>query len=288
MKASPDEPPKTTRKRIGGPKEPIVKKHNQKPITIKQIHAIYNEFDFSKVKKVLDKEVFTTAFLGYQNLKNEGKVAPGNHLLTVCDFSLSSKEPRLWILDLRRKAVLYNTLVAHGQGTGEEFAEKFSNIENSHQSSLGFYITAETYMGNNGYSLRLHGMDIGFNHRAFERAIVIHGADYVTEDFIKKNNRLGRSWGCPALPPHLARPMIDRIKEGSVVYVYHPQQEFLTASKWINQSIDKINTEYLNEASTQTQKTKYMANRHDQSTDTLTNRVPSTKIEEKTNTPKSL
>lgn len=273
---NPDEPPKT-RKRIGGPTQPSVKKHNQTSKTIRTAEAVYKMMDFSHSTTVLDKDVFVQAFLGYQNLLKEGKVAEGNHILSICDFSLSANVPRIWVMDLRRKKVLYNTLVAHGQGTGEEFAEKFSNIENSHQSSLGFYITANTYNGNNGYSLKLYGMDVGYNHNAFDRAIVIHGANYVSESFIKANKRLGRSWGCPALPQDKSRVMIDRIKEGSVLYVYHPQQQYLSASKWINTPIPTIDEMYMEDPNLPGKKPKYIANTNPQSSDTMRMAAPAVK-----------
>src|SRR5690606_41086785 len=131
------------------------------------------------------------------------------------------------------KKVPFHTLVAHDMVTGEEFATRFSNRINSHQSSLGFYITEGTYMGNNGYSLRLTGMDPGYNDRASERAIVMHGADYVCQSFIKNHRRLGRSWGCPAVPTALARPIIDKIKDQSCLFIYYPDEQYLTASQWL-------------------------------------------------------
>ncbi len=119
-------------------------------------------------------------------------------------------------------------LVAHGKNTGEEFARKFSNTESSLQSSLGFYITESTYNGSNGFSLKLHGMDKGFNDRALQRAIVMHGADYVSEDFIKSQRRIGRSWGCPAVPTALAKPIINTIKDKNVIFIYYPDQNYLS------------------------------------------------------------
>lgn len=199
-----------------------------------QAEEVYKNIQFDGEK--LNFEVFEKAFSGFQNLKKYGKLDPAAHLLSVCDFSLSSCKKRLWVIDLDEKKVLFNSLVAHGKGTGEEFAVSFSNTENSHQSSLGFYITDETYDGDNGYSLKLIGMDKGFNDAAFQREIVMHGADYVSEDFIGKEKRLGRSWGCPAVPRELAQPIINTIKNRTCLFIYFPDQNYLSNSEWLKDS----------------------------------------------------
>jgi hypothetical protein len=200
---------------------------------------IYSQIDFGKGQP-LSKLVFRKAYTGFLNLKEAGKLASNTHIITVCDFSLSANDERLWIIDLNTSKVLYHTLVAHGQGTGEEFATQFSNIENSHQSSLGFYATGETYMGDNGYSLRLLGFDNGFNDAAMSRAIVMHGADYVSKSFIKNNQRLGRSWGCPAVPQAQAKGIINTIKNGSCLYIHHPNKAYHSRSVWLNR-VPKMN-----------------------------------------------
>ncbi|MFC0342682.1 murein L,D-transpeptidase catalytic domain family protein [Epilithonimonas hispanica] len=192
---------------------------------------IYKELQFTDEK--LNFEVFEKAFLGFQNLKKSGKLISSAKLLSICDFSLSSNRKRLWVINLDEKKVLFNTLVAHGKGTGEEFATNFSNIENSHQSSLGFYITEQTYNGDNGYSMRLFGMDKGYNDAALERCIVMHGAKYVSEDFIKSEKRLGRSWGCPAVSKEMAKPIIDTIKNQTCLFIYYPDQNYLAGSQWL-------------------------------------------------------
>ncbi|GGG45568.1 murein L,D-transpeptidase catalytic domain family protein [Epilithonimonas arachidiradicis] len=192
---------------------------------------IYKELQFTD--ETLNFEVFEKAFWGFQNLKRSGKLRPSAELLSVCDFSLSSNRKRLWVIDLGEKKVLFNTLVAHGKGTGEEFATSFSNTEDSHQSSMGFYVTEQTYTGDNGYSLRLFGMDRGYNDAALERCIVMHGAKYVSEDFIKSEKRLGRSWGCPAVPTSLAKPIIDTIKNRTCLFIYFPDQNYLASSQWL-------------------------------------------------------
>jgi hypothetical protein len=144
----------------------------------------------------------------------------------------------LWVIDVAEKKVLFNSLVAHGKNTGEEFAQKFSNIESSYQSSLGFYVTESSYNGSNGYSLKLIGMDEGYNDAALQRAIVMHGADYVSEDFIKSQKRLGRSWGCPAVPRELAQPIINTIKNNNCLFIYYPDQQYLSSSKWLKTEIN--------------------------------------------------
>ena len=151
--------------------------------------------------------------------------------LTVIDYSRRSVDRRLWVFDLRTGRVLHHELVAHGQGTGGDRASAFSNEPDSHQSSLGLFLTADTYVGRNGYSLRLDGLDPGFNDRARERAIVMHGAPYVSDAFARAQGRLGRSWGCPALGDDVARTVIDRIKGGNLVFAYYPDQEWLNGSR---------------------------------------------------------
>ena len=193
---------------------------------------IYASINFESINK-LNSEVFNKAFLGFNNLKKAGKLDENAHILSICDFSLSSTQKRLWVIDLNEKKVLFNSLVAHGKNTGEEFAQKFSNTESSYQSSLGFYITETTYNGENGYSLKLLGMDKGFNDNALRRAIVMHGADYVSEDFIKTQNRIGRSWGCPAVPRALAEPIINTIKGKNCFFIYYPDPQYLSSSEWL-------------------------------------------------------
>ncbi|GGD87871.1 murein L,D-transpeptidase catalytic domain family protein [Planktosalinus lacus] len=174
---------------------------------------------------------FTQALNGYYKLQETGKIQ--KNLLTVVDFSLSANEKRLWVIDLELNEVLYQTYVAHGRNTGNEYAKSFSNIPESYQSSLGFYATAETYYGKHGYSLRLDGLETGINDKARERAIVIHGADYATEDFIKTYGRLGRSLGCPSLPKEESKTIINMIKEKSCLFVYYPSNDYSSKSQLI-------------------------------------------------------
>jgi hypothetical protein len=151
--------------------------------------------------------------------------------LTLIDYSRRSVDRRLWVFDLVTGRVLHQELVAHGRGSGADRATAFSNLPESHQSSLGLFATADTYVGRNGYSLRLDGLDRGFNDRARERAIVMHGAPYVSEDVARTQGRLGRSLGCPALRDAVARRVIDRIKGGNLVFAYYPDERWLKSSE---------------------------------------------------------
>ncbi len=147
-------------------------------------------------------------------------VSGRDDLLTIIDYSLPSTQPRLWVLDLAHGKVLYHELVAHGSGSGDNYATRFSNDNDSHQTSLGLFVTGGTYEGGNGYSLKLRGLDKGFNDRAEERHIVMHGAWYVSPEHVRAQGRLGRSWGCPALSEQSAPRVIDTIKGGSFVFSY--------------------------------------------------------------------
>ncbi|MCA6066924.1 murein L,D-transpeptidase catalytic domain family protein [Chryseobacterium sp. RG1] len=194
--------------------------------------ALYKSITFEQGHE-LNEEVFFKALTGFENLKKAGLLNSESHLLTVCDFSMSSNTKRLWVIDINEKKVLFNSLVAHGKNTGEEFATNFSNTESSLQSSLGFYITDATYNGDNGFSLRLLGMDKGFNDAAYRRAIVMHGADYVSDDFAAMHKRIGRSWGCPAVPRDLTQPIINTIKGRNLLFIYYPDQNYLSKSEWL-------------------------------------------------------
>jgi hypothetical protein len=169
-----------------------------------------------KLEGVLSFEIFDQALAGYHKLD----VFKKKDILTIIDYSKPSSEKRFYVIDLGNKKLIYNCLVAHGKNSGEEMATVFSNKPESLKSSLGFFLTAETYVGDNGYSLRLDGLEKGINDSARLRDIVIHGADYVSQKFIDENGRLGRSWGCPALPPEVSKEIIDLISEGSCLYIY--------------------------------------------------------------------
>lgn len=202
-------------------------------ITSNAISSLYRQIDFNGSER-LDYYVFMNAMTGYLNLKAEHKLNDGKKLITVCDYSLSANKKRLWVIDLQAKKVLLNTYVAHGQGTGEEHAKYFSNKEGSHKSSLGFYVTGDTYHGQHGLSLYLHGMDQGYNSAAYERTIVVHGAGYVSSDFIAGTGRLGRSWGCPAVSNEIAPQLIDMTKGGTCLFIFYPEQKYLADSHWLH------------------------------------------------------
>ena len=155
-------------------------------------------------------------------------------LLTVIDYSLPSSVKRLWVIDLARKRILFHELVAHGEGSGDEYASEFSNEPGSRQTSLGVFRTEDVYSGGNGYSLRLAGLEPGVNDLAMERRIVMHGAGYVSDRAVNALGRLGRSWGCPALSYGVSRRVIDVIKEGSAVFAYYPDSRWLRQSRFLN------------------------------------------------------
>ena len=177
-------------------------------------------------------ESFSEALKGFYTLKEKGIVQ--KDILTLIDFSLSSNAKRLWVIDLSTNTVLMNTLVAHGRNTGEEFATSFSNESSSFKSSLGFYATGEIYNGKHGKSLKLDGLEKGINDNARDRGVVMHAADYVSDNFINSHRRLGRSQGCPALPVQLTNEIIDTIKNKSCLYIYHPSRSHQSASKLIS------------------------------------------------------
>ncbi len=152
--------------------------------------------------------------------------------LAFIDYSRPSTEPRLWVFDMKRNQLLYQEVVAHGRGSGENLAKVFSNVSGSHASSLGLFLTRNTYQGRNGYSLRMEGLEPGINDAAMERAIVMHGAPYVDPDVAEKQGRLGRSFGCPAVREAVARGVIDVLKDGQFVFAYYPDSDWLTRSKW--------------------------------------------------------
>lgn len=154
--------------------------------------------------------------------------------LAVIDYSLPSTEIRLWVFDLQNRKLLFAEHVAHGQGTGENFARDFSNRDGSHQTSLGLFKTTDTYYGKNGYSLRMQGLEPGTNDAAMSRAIVMHGAPYVNPSQAKQKGRLGRSWGCPAVRPEVAQAVIDSLKNGQMIFSYYPDNNWLARSPFID------------------------------------------------------
>lgn len=176
----------------------------------------------------LSLEVFNKAMVGYLNLKHDGALSDKS-ILTIADFDQPSSQKRLWVIDVAAKKLLFHSLVSHGKNSGNAMAEEFSNIPNSEMSSLGFYVTQDTYMGKHGLSLKLEGMDENFNSNAADRHVVVHGADYVSEDFIRQHGRLGRSQGCPALPMENHAQIIEAIKDKTVLYLHSADSGFYSS-----------------------------------------------------------
>ena len=169
-----------------------------------------------RLKEEVPYQVFNTAVKGYRRMEKITK----KNIITIIDFSKPSTEKRFFVIDIENKQLLYECFVAHGKNSGDIYAKSFSNLLGSLKSSLGFYITAETYSGVHGFSMMLEGLEKGINDNARAREIVIHGADYVSAEFIKKYGRLGRSWGCPALPVEISKEIIDKISGGSCLFIY--------------------------------------------------------------------
>jgi hypothetical protein len=182
----------------------------------------------------LSRDVFDMAIKGLGKLDLSGKLQNAG-IVTIVDYSQSSNKKRLYVIDLKNKKLLFNTYVAHGRNTGEEFAHSFSNVEGSYKSSLGFYVTQHPITGSHtGFSLLIDGVEKGFNDHAVQRAIIMHAAEYATENFIKKFGRLGRSYGCPSVPPEMNKPIIDAIKGGTCLFLYNPDKDYLSKSALLN------------------------------------------------------
>lgn len=199
--------------------------------TIKQIDSMYQAIESSMEKP--SYRLFYGGMLGYRKLMTENRLLNYRYI-TLIDFSLSSKIRRLWVIDLDSLKIVHNSLVTHGRNSGEEYAVRFSNTPNSYMSSIGFYITGTTYYGKHGESLYLEGIEKGFNDNARKRAIVMHSAAYASRDFVNKYGRLGRSQGCPALPPVKSNMIIDSIKNKSCLFIYYPDRNYLVNSKYLN------------------------------------------------------
>lgn len=191
-------------------------------------------YDNMQLKKLgLAKKAFAYAWKGYTSLVEAGKLAKDG-VLSICDFSQSSRRKRLYVLDIENQKLLVNTYVAHGRKSGGEYARSFSNSPESHKSSLGFYITRSTYYGEHGLALKIQGLERGFNDKADSRNIVIHGSQYVGRQFLNSNKFNGRSFGCPALPAKEAPTVIQQIKNGSCLFIYHPTKNYITQSRLLN------------------------------------------------------
>lgn len=177
-------------------------------------------------------EAFHMAYKGWMKLKDS--LGLSKNIISVVDFSQPSTRKRFYLIDMNARKVIYQNYVAHGKNTGALVAKKFSNIPMSYQSSLGFFLTGETYYGKHGLSLKLDGLEKGINHLARKRAIVIHSAKYAEESFIRKYGRLGRSYGCPALPSENYDEVIDLMKEGTLLFIYYPASDYIKVSTVLN------------------------------------------------------
>lgn len=172
--------------------------------------------------------------LGVKAYNNARKLGDDKQeILTIIDYQKPSNEKRLWVIDMKNHKILYHELVAHGKGSGMDYATKFSDKPQSDASSIGVFLTGNTYTGHHGCSLRLIGLDKGYNDQAFKRAVVMHSAWYVSDSFLKEHGRLGRSWGCPALDKQVCQQIIDTIKNGSVILAYYPDQTWISSSKML-------------------------------------------------------
>jgi len=196
-----------------------------------EIELIYDSLQLEK--RGLRKEAFIYAYTGYKKLEEEGKLNKEG-LITICDLSQSSKRKRLYLIDLNECKLLLNTYVAHGKNSGGEYAKKFSNKPESRQSSLGFYRTKKTYYGGHGLSLTLSGLEPGFNDKAERRKIVLHGSLYIGDNYKRWGKYMGRSFGCPAVPMKQSKKLINTIKDGSCLFIYHPSKNYLSGSKILN------------------------------------------------------
>ena len=183
----------------------------------------------------LSRQAFDYAVKGFNYLIAKGKIANSN-IISIADFSVPSSKKRLFIIDLKNYKILFNTYVAHGQNSGREYANNFSNSPESLQSSPGFYVTKETYVGSKGYSLRLEGEEQGINDNALNRGIVMHAAPYVNESLAKGRGFIGRSWGCPAVAPELSQSIINKIKNGTCLFLYTPNKNYISSSRILKEA----------------------------------------------------
>jgi len=201
------------------------------PVVADAATALYNSIKLEQLG--LSKAAFDYAWKGYEYLLNNKSISRSNYL-TICDFSQSSLKKRMYIIDIENNKLVTQTYVAHGRNSGGEYANRFSNKPESLQSSLGFYVTANTYIGKHGLSLKVNGMEPGINDKAMFRTIVIHGADYVSAGRAAAGGYMGRSWGCPAVPREEANSIITTIKNGTCLFIYHPEKSYLNGSKILN------------------------------------------------------
>jgi hypothetical protein len=221
----------TTEKKTDVAMDAAAKKALEIKMTIVEATTIYESM---KLKKSgLNQKAFEYAWRGYHNLLKKGMLTKAN-VLSICDFTQSSRRKRLYVIDVQNKKLLYNTYVAHGMNSGVEYATSFSNRPESFKTSLGFYLTTKTYTGRNGLSLKVTGLEKGYNNLASKRGIVLHGSDYIGYDYLKNNGEMGRSLGCTAIPNAVNGKIIKSIKNGSLFFIYHPTKKYLNESTVIN------------------------------------------------------
>lgn len=195
------------------------------------IDSLYTNMDLNKAG--LSRDVFYSACKGYEYMIAQNQLSKQG-IITICDFSQCSNKKRLYVLDLNKGKVLFNTYVSHGRNSGDDYATSFSNSNDSHKTCLGFMRTAETYIGDNGYSMKLDGLENGFNDNARLRSIVMHGSDYVNGARVYSGTMMGRSYGCPAVPATEVKKIINCIKDGSCFFNYYPDKNYAQASKIMN------------------------------------------------------
>ena len=195
------------------------------------IKELYNELNAAQYD--LSFTAFRYAYIGYQTMKKQHRLN-NKELFSIIDFTKDCNSKRFYTIDLEKMKIVYYTYVAHGKKSGERMATSFSDAVESNKSSIGFYITGNTYNGGNGYSLILHGDEKGYNSNLAKRSVVVHAADYANEDYIARNGRMGRSLGCPALPENIYKQVIETIKEKTMIFAYYNDAKYLKTSKYLN------------------------------------------------------
>jgi len=205
--------------------EGLVRNNTPVPITFEPA-SLYAKLNLKKLG--LNQAAYQYALKGWEKLKAKGEIS--KNIISICDFTQPSGNKRLYIIDLASQTLLFNTLVAHGKNSGDEYARRFSNKPESLQSSLGFYVTGGAYTGKHGLAMKLRGEEPGFNNLAEGRDIVMHGASYVCDEFVKQFGRLGKSFGCPAVPLAIHEEVINTIKDGTCLFVYYPDSKYLASS----------------------------------------------------------
>ena len=213
----------------------LLSDYSNAPVIKRISDSIYNLISLGSYG--LEREVFFTAYKGYQYLLSKGSLAKTN-LLTICDYSQSSNNKRLYVVDLVNSRLLYNTYVSHGRNSGGEYATSFSNLHSSNKSSLGFLVTADTYSGKAGFSMRFKGVEPGINDQVRNRDIVLHGSRFVNEGIMNLRGTIGKSLGCPAVPAEYHKKIIDVIKGGSCYYAHYPDSWYMHTSRILNSSFD--------------------------------------------------